>query len=163
MNYLDTIFSENTLLDRIVSDLQPIINEYIKAVNPLFVIGKYKSSYHNYRSVTINDIECKKILIILKKYYEQYNGFPAIDSFDGNILCCDNDFSLTYACYYVRCTNENFFESDFRSIKMGDNVLFKISFGEIDFEHITYYSLDIPNDIRRIGLYVRSDVSIKNE
>lgn len=154
------IFQEATLLNNIITDLRPIIQEYLRTY-PLFVIGKHNSSYPGYRMTTKNDIKCDQTMKTFGKYYTVHKGLPAIDSFHGDVLCCDK-YSLQCEHRYIRCTfaeEYNIYGSVY--IKLNNIIPFRISqpVSLMDNIHYVYTGSHFHYDTIdcKVGLYIKCD------
>jgi len=158
----------NTLLDNILPELQSIINKYIRDY-PIFVIGKYQSHYDDYRIVNRNDINNEKFKMIFLKYLEKCGGLPAVDSFDGSILCGDECVCWCRG-YLIRCTKTVVpRDHDMISIKFGDVIPFYITFILIaslqiskidDIKAETMY-LSMGYRMEKVGLYIRTNICVQ--
>ena len=165
MDYTN-IFNENTILNRVITDLQPIIQEYIRTF-PLFVIGKYDTQYPDYRIINKNDGDNNKFMNALANYYNQYNGLPSIDSFEGAVLCSYDCVFFHHNAFFVRCTKSQEYNfDDMIFIKLGDIIPFFSGFysdwsSKNIFKDMSKISLvhceDISRNIRIMGLYVKND------
>ena len=158
----DNIFINGTVLDRIISDLQPLINEYIRTF-PLFVIRKHNTLYPNYRIININDVRSEKNMNLLNNYYQKLNGLPSIDSFYGSVLCGDK-FEFYFRGCLVRCTDNSIYAPhDYQCINLANIISFRTSnYNDKDFcEQIKLHSnLTSRCDfyiMNKIGLYIRTD------
>ena len=157
---------ENDLLNRVIPDLQLIIREYIRNY-PLFVIGKHDTIYSNYRIITENDIKCQSLMKKFVQYYRDNNGLPAIDTFNGAMLCGDNFplYSRIMGCY-VRCTDKyHLDEYETKYIEMGNITSFRLTtMSYEDFKDKYIEKLKVGKYFRfdklliKIGLYVKSEI-----
>ena len=159
------IFEDNTLLNNIIPDLQPIVSEYIRNYQ-IFVIGKHNETYANYRIINENDTNCQSLMKTFFKYYRDNNGLLAIDSFNGSVLYGDA-LPFYVGDYLVRCTDEYVFnDSKFKKIENGNVVLFRISRKSCDEFKIKFIERigknnnygDYYHCSTKIGLYVKSDI-----
>jgi len=92
----------NTLLEKIVSDLLPIINEYVRS-DRLFAIGKYHGSYPGYCLHSDTMIREGKLLT---KYYPQSTKLYVLDdivNIGNNSLCCDGLFFKISNGFNITC------------------------------------------------------------
>ena len=152
------IFQEATILNRIITDMRPIIQEYLHTY-PLFVIGKHNSSYPGYRIITENDFECKQTIKTFIKYYKYHKGLPAIDSFNGAVLCC-KEYPFYCNLRYIRCTLSDLYEDwDSFCIISGNVISFKISYPQLlmtSIKNICFSKDTYMDEIKyKIGLYVK--------
>ena len=85
---------QNTLLNKIIPDLWPIIEEYFRTF-PKFVIGSYDVEYPGYRMIEENDLNHKIFIDELAYFYRTNKGFPSVDDFYGNVLFCRNKILRT--------------------------------------------------------------------
>jgi len=116
----------NTLWDRIVPDLLPIIDEYSRAFL-VFAIGDPNVSHDDYRLVCNGDLKNEEFFVSFKKYYYENNGLPSLDFFKGGILNY-LDGEMLIDGYYVRCTlDENINYHDYINIHKGVIIPFKTS------------------------------------
>jgi len=81
MNIFD---DPNTLLNKIIPDLHPIITEYCRTF-PMFVIGPYTASYDDYRKVALCDVD-HLFINALSKFYEENKEIPCIEDCNGGII-----------------------------------------------------------------------------
>ena len=98
-------FFQDTLLDRIIPDLQPIIKEYYHTY-PKFIIGPYTAEYSNYCLVEKAHFDDPLFMKMLQNFYRDNKGFPCIEDFYGNILF-GFDFVLYYQMCFFRMNNDN--------------------------------------------------------
>lgn len=148
-------FFQDTLLDGIIADLQPIINEYFRTY-PKFIIGSYAADYDDYCLVEKTHFDDPSFMKLLQNFYRDNKGFPCIKDFYGNILF-GLDFVLYYRTCFFRISNENnkpFF------IKKGTITAFVTSFYDSDFilKNIDDICVRYPNTnnvIKEMGLFVK--------
>lgn len=81
---MDIFNDPNTLLNKIIPDLHPIITEYHRTF-PMFVIGPYTASYNDYRIVALCDVD-HLFINALSKFYEENKGIPCIEDCNGSII-----------------------------------------------------------------------------
>ena len=98
-------FFQDTLLNRIISDLQPIIKDYYRTY-PKFIIGPYTAEYDDYCLIEKTHFDDPSFIKLLQNFYGDNKGFPCIEDFYGNILY-GLDFILYYQVYFFRMNNEN--------------------------------------------------------
>lgn len=85
-------FPPNTLLDRILSDLWPIIIQYIEKINTQFYIGKYDTVYEKYRLISQSECMLNIFKHNFKNYYVKTGGLMSLDDIDDlehGYLCCN--------------------------------------------------------------------------
>lgn len=82
-NFIDTI------LDQIIPDLWPIINEYCRT-QPIFAVGKIWEKYSNYHLITEDDLKNKMIIDSFVEYYKKNKGISSLDDFSGVYVCGDD-------------------------------------------------------------------------
>lgn len=165
MDNSDNIFIEGTLLNHIILDLRPIINEYIRTF-PLFVIGKYDMQYPDYRIVNKNDGNNNKFMNTLANYYNQCNGLPSIDSFEGAILCGYGFAFIDHNIFFIKCiTSDELQYNNNLSIKLHDIIRFNSGWNDSNvFNNILNISVGNFEGVlafirsEKIGLYARNDI-----
>lgn len=166
MNSFDKTFEENTLLNRIVPDLQLIIWEYFKTF-PTFVIGKYRHpSYIGYRMIRKKDLYNDTFKNKFTQCYGKCRGLQSIDSLEGSILC-GRGFVISYEAYALRCTlTKNIYPDEFMKIEKNDYISFRTSAYYnndlycMDVEMLDYFDLNTFDScklFKKIGLYVIED------
>lgn len=155
---------QNTLLNKIIPDLWPIIEEYFRTF-PKFVIGSYDVEYPGYRMIEENDLNHKIFIDELAYFYRTNKGFPSVDDFCGNVLFCKNKILGFYNCFLRLCMND----SDNIFISRGSSIFFTTLYNyhcqnnsdEYMFEKFrelkTYVVLDITPPRPLIGLFVKND------
>jgi len=150
----------DTLLDIIVPDIHPIINEYIRIESlPLFVIGIHNVSYPDYRIVNENDFNCDLFKMKFADFYRNHNGLPSIDDFECEQLCLFGDtFGITINInglkYYMTPSLRKLI-----FIRINDVVKFSLtSYRDKNFiedmqENLSMVKID--DIFRAIGLYIK--------
>jgi len=147
---------EGTILEGIVADLWPIINEY-RRVYYLYAIGKHDGVYPNHRLITESELITERD--IFSDYYKNNKGLGSLDDFDGDVLFCDNR-PLSMFGSWIRLLNAG----SRYSVKITKNeiILFRNSHRhqkEYTIENIvlakSYVGHDGYNDVHKIGLFVR--------
>lgn len=91
-------FFQDTLLNRIIPDLQPIIKEYYRTY-PKFIIGPYTAEYSDYCLVEKVHFYNSFFMKSLQDFYKDNRGFPCIEDFYGNILF-GKDFALSFGSFF---------------------------------------------------------------
>jgi len=104
MSTISEALKEKSILNNIVPDLLPIIDEYLKTF-PVFAIG-YKS-HDDYRIVNKHDFKNEKFFTSFVKYYQTNNGLLSLDTFKGKVLCV-GDYACMIDYLYVRCNPNGF-------------------------------------------------------
>lgn len=157
-----------TILERIVTDLWPVINNYHN-VHHLYVIGRHDGIYPNHRLITEEECKTDQFKKTFADHYRGNNGLISLDDFDGDVLCCDKcPLSLPRRFLFsswIRLLNAG--DRGSVKIKKDEIILFKDSFNDekhtmdnilsiqlFDGEQIYY------NDTCIIGLFVRINVNI---
>src|SRR5690606_34005597 len=82
----------NTLLDRILLDLWSIIIRYIEKINMHFYIGKYDTTYENYRLISQSECMLNIFKHNFKNCYVGKGGLLSLDDIDDledGYLCCN--------------------------------------------------------------------------
>jgi len=91
----------NTLFDKIIPDLLPIIDQYRKSLSS-FAIGHLLRKYEGYRLITGNDLKHDSFVKLFSDFYKYNRGIRSLDILRGCNICGD-DIDLMFYSYYVRC------------------------------------------------------------